>query len=160
MLYDLGGNDPATPRQVQFADTFQAATLSALQPVIAAGQGVFSTSCCVHCLSVSSAMAEYLVNGHSMLAGAGQWYFNNSRSQDVSQCKGYDCVFACPPTGLTNQPQAEASQAMLVADGGVLPPGTGTSESDAPAAQGPAGSAISGAALWNLSAGRRLLRGV
>jgi hypothetical protein len=52
MLYDLGGNPPEAPLQVQFADQFQQATVSALQPAVQSGNAVFSTSvrCCAMCL--------------------------------------------------------------------------------------------------------------
>ena len=67
MLYDLGGNAPIGPPQVLFADTFQAATIAALQPAIVAQQGVFSTTCLVHCLTTNEAATLYFANWQSVL---------------------------------------------------------------------------------------------
>jgi len=95
--YDLGGGVPAGPAQVQFADTFQNATLTALAAAAAAGAGVFSATCLQHCLSTSTPLfAGVPANGVTMAQALGSWYFNGSDAFAVSSCSGYPCVAQCP----------------------------------------------------------------
>ena len=97
MLYDLGGNPPEAPLQVQFADTFQQATVSALQTSVQAGMAVFSTSCLVHCLTADTAYyTSYTSQGVTIAQALQQWYFGGGTPVLVSSCQGYPCAKQCP----------------------------------------------------------------
>ena len=97
MLYDLGGNPPEAPLQVQFADTFQQATVSALQPAVQAGMAVFSTTCLVHCLTADTAYyTSYESQGVTVAQALQQWYFSGGTPVLVSACQGYPCAEQCP----------------------------------------------------------------
>jgi hypothetical protein len=97
MLYDLGGNPPEAPLQVQFADTFQQATVSALQPAVQAGMSVFSTTCLVHCLTADTEYyTTYTAQGVSIAQALNQWYFSGGTPVLVSACQGYPCAQQCP----------------------------------------------------------------
>lgn len=125
MLYDLGGDPPQTPPQVLFADQFQSATVAALQPAVGRLNGVFSSTCLVHCLSVPTAnlYTEVLANGINIVTALGAWYFNGTAVDNISNCQGYPCVESCPGgTLITGISTAVQSQATLDANGGKLSP--------------------------------------
>ena len=110
MLYDLGGNPPEAPLQVQFADSFQQATVSALQPAVQAGMAVFSTTCLVHCLTADTEYyTTYDSQGVTIAQALQQWYFSGGTPVLVSACQGYPCAAQCP-NGNTIQYMSEATK--------------------------------------------------
>jgi hypothetical protein len=160
MLYDLGGEPPSTPSQVQFADNFQALTRNALQIAVQRGMAVFSSTCLVHCLTSDTQLYKGItVNGASFMDSATAW-LAGSTPVDVGGCNGYSCVAECPDGGsiagiseaeaAANAPPVASDQdgvwvsrnsQMMGVGGGVAPGGTGT-----------------GVAQSWMSAGRRVLR--
>ena len=159
MLYDLGGNPPVGARQVLFADAFQNATIAALQPAVAAGQGVFSTSCIAHCLTDDSTMYHtFLANGVSIATALSSWYWGGVTAQAVSDCVGYPCAggAACPGGSATPGMATDtALQEEIDANGGRMPKPNATA---APASAAGGARLGSGGSSW-MQMGRRLLRG-
>lgn len=125
MVYDLGGNAPSSMGQVAFADQFQMATRAALQPAVAGGQAVFSSTCLVHCLTDDTAYftgyAAYEALGSTIAAALTAWYFDNQTPVDIGQCTGYPCVQQCP-NGATIEDlsEATASQTKMADAGGAV----------------------------------------
>jgi hypothetical protein len=137
LLYDLGGATPTGTGQVYFADSFANATRAALAPALAAGQGVFSTSCLLHCLTDNSTLyVDALANGRSVVQTLAAWYWGGAGpAQAVSDCVNYPCVgdaASCPGGPQTyGLSQAVVSQEVLDAHGGAP---TATSSEQARAA--------------------------
>ena len=156
VLYDLGGAPPQTPPQVQFADLFQASTVAALGSAVGPQNGVFSTTCLVHCLTVPTAVlyTEYLANGVGLATAIGAWYFNGTAVVNINKCQartvvcrvgsphvltappqGYPCVQACPAgSDIVGLSVATVSQATLTANGGRLTPASSEAVAQAAAA--------------------------
>ena len=116
MVYDLNGV-PETAGQVAFANKFQATSIAALQPAVQKGQGVFSTSCLVHCLTqLTASFTGFTANGYSFSQSLAAWK-EGASAQEISSCRGYLCADnqAVCPGGIPDQGQA--AQAAQQVDG-------------------------------------------
>jgi hypothetical protein len=140
MLYDLGGSAPTSRSQVAFADSFQAATVQALQAAVRSGNAVFSSTCLVHCLTADTEdFTTYNANGVSIASALNSWYFAGQTPVDISSCQGYPCVQQCPNGDtVTGISRAQASQTEI--DNG---------STDNPAAA-PVGSEVNGVFVYRM----------
>jgi hypothetical protein len=106
-MYDSNNLDSTycctTPAEQQWADGFQTATLAMLQGV-PGNDGLYSSTCLVHCLSCNADFWQFTVNGVSLSQALQRWYAGQSVRQ-VSTCVGWDCTLQCSggPWMPTNQ---------------------------------------------------------
>ena len=109
IMYDTNNLDSTyccnTPQQQQWADQFQTQTL-ALLSAVPATNGIYSSTCLVHCLSCNSDWYTFMVDGQSLAHTVALWYFSYAKSDDISQCNGWDCTLQCSggPWEPTNTP--------------------------------------------------------
>jgi hypothetical protein len=109
IMYDTNNLDSTyccnTPQQQQWADQFQSQTL-ALLSAVPPTNGIYSSSCLVHCLSCNSDWYTFTVDGQSLAHTVALWYFSGAKSDDISQCNGWDCTLQCSggPWEPTNTP--------------------------------------------------------
>lgn len=83
-----------TPAQQQWAEQFQTETLAAFNGI--PGQdGIFSSTCLVHCLSSASDFYTFTVDGQTLSQALGQWYFQGQSVRTISQCQGWGCTEQC-----------------------------------------------------------------
>jgi hypothetical protein len=98
IMYDSNNLDSTycceTPPEQAWVEQFQTSTLSLLA-AIPASNGIYSSTCLVHCLSSNADWYAFTTDGVSLAQSVGAWYFQNTPTRQVSSCTGWDCTLAC-----------------------------------------------------------------
>jgi hypothetical protein len=98
IMYDSNNLDSTycceTAPEQSWVEGFQTATLAMLAAVPAAN-GVYSSTCLVHCLSCNEDFYLFTSDGLSLAAALAAWFFEAQPVRQVSKCTGWDCTLAC-----------------------------------------------------------------